>query len=136
LAAVDEESLTVMPEDGGGSSVVARQGIVRLERSVSPSRRTRGAWIGFGVGLALALGKAATQGGCNDGCDSSNVMVGALVGVSTAAVGALVSPGERWAHVPVERERSQLTTRCEAGPAVRLVPQVGRRLALSIVASF
>jgi hypothetical protein len=135
LIAVDQESLTVMAEDDGGPSVVARQDIVRLERSVSPSRRTRGAWIGFGVGLALTFGKVAVQGGCNDGCDSSNVMVGALVAVSTAAVGAVASSGERWSDVAVERERSQ--TECEAGLEVRLVPQVGRRrVGLSIVASF
>ena len=137
LTAVDQESLTVVPEDGGGPSVVARQDIVRFERSVSPSRRARGAWIGFGVGLALAFGKVAMQGGCNDGCDSSNVMVGALVGVSTAAVGAaLDSSGERWSDVSVERERSQTKTEREAGLEVRLVPQVGRRVGLSIVASF
>jgi hypothetical protein len=125
-----------MPENGGGPSVVARQDIVRFERSVSPSRRARGAWIGFGVGLALAFGKVAMQGGCNDGCDSSNVMVGALVGLSTAAVGALVSSGERWSDVSAERERSQTKAECEAGLEVRLVPQVGRRVGLSIVASF
>ena len=136
LTAVDQESLTVVPEDGGGPSVVARQDIVRLERSVSPSRRARGLWIGFGVGLALAFGKVAMQGGCNDGCDSSNVMVGALVGVSTAAVGALVSSGERWSDVSVGRERSQTKAECEAGLEVRLVPQVGRRVGLSIIASF
>lgn len=136
LTAVDQRRLTVMPEDGGGAAVVVRQDIVRLERSVSPSRRTRGLWIGFGVGLALAFGKVAMQGGCNDGCDSSNVMTGALVGVSAAAVGALVSPGERWSDVSVERERSQTKTECEAGLEVRLVPQVGRRVGLSIVASF
>jgi len=136
LTAVDQESLTVMPEDGGGPSVVARQDIVRLERSVSPSRRTRGAWIGFGVGLALAFGKVAMQGGCNDGCDSSNVMVGAVVAVSTAAMGAVVSSGEHWSDVGVERERSRAKAECEVGLEVRLVPQVGRRVGLSIVASF
>lgn len=134
LTAVDQESLTVMPEDAGGPSVFARQDIARLERSVSPSRKARGAWIGFGVGLALAFGKVAAQGGCNDGCDSSNAIVGALVAVSTAAVGALASPGERWSDVAVERERS-LTER-EAGLEVRLAPQAGRRVGLSIVASF
>ena len=136
LTAVDPESLTVTPEAGGKATAVARRDIVRLERSVSPSRRTTGAWIGFGVGLALAFGKAAAQGGCNDGCDSSNVLVGGLIAVSGAAVGAAIAPGENWSEVNVTRERSQLTTEREMGLAVRLVPQVGRRVGLSIVTSF
>ena len=136
LTAVDQESLTVVPEDGGAPSVVARQDIVQLERSVSPSRKQRGAWIGFGVGSALAFGKVALQGGCNDGCDSSNVMVAALAALSTAVVGALASPGERWSDVTVDRERSHSRTEFEARLQVRLVPQVGRRVGLSVVASF
>jgi hypothetical protein len=136
LTTIDQESLTVVPEDGGRPSVVARQDIVRLERSVSPSRKQRGAWIGFGVGSALAFGKVALQGGCNDGCDSSNVIAAGLVALSTAIVGALASPGERWSDVAVERERSQARTEFEARLQVRLVPQVGRRVGLSLVASF
>jgi len=136
LTAVDQASLTIMPEDGRGPSVVARQDILRLERSVRPGRKRRGAWIGLGVGLAAAFGTAAVQGGCNDGCDSSNVAAAALVALSTAAVGALVSPGERWSDVAVEREQSQARTGLEAGPQVRLVPHLGRRVGLSIVASF
>jgi hypothetical protein len=122
----------VVPEDGGGPRVVARQDIVRLERSVSPSRKRRGAWIGFGVGAALAFGKVAMQGGCNDGCDSSNVVVAALVAVSTATVGVLVSPGESWLDVAVD----QASREVDSGLQVRLVPQVGRRIGLCLVASF
>lgn len=136
LTAVDQESLTVMPEDGRGPSVVARQDILRLERSVRPSRKKRGAWIGLGVGLTAAFGNAAMQGGCNDGCDSSNVLAAALVALSAAAVGAIVAPGERWSDVALERERSQARAKLEARPQVRLVPRVGRRVGLSIVASF
>ena len=136
LTAVDQASLTIMPEDGRGPSVVARQDILRLERSVRPSRKYRGAWIGFGVGLAAAFGKAAMQGGCNDGCDSSNVIVAAAVALSTAAMGAFVAPGEVWSDVAVERQPSQARTGSETRPRVRLVPQVGRGVGLSIVASF
>jgi hypothetical protein len=136
LTTIDQESLTVVPEDGGRPSVFARQDIVRLERSVSPGRKVRGAYVGFGVGSALAFGKVALQGGCNDGCDSSNVIAAGLVALSTAIVGALASPGERWSDVAVERERSQARTEFEARLQVRLVPQVGRRVGLSLVASF
>jgi hypothetical protein len=136
LTAVDHTSLVVAREADGGPTTIARQDIVRLERSVSPSRKGRGAWIGFVVGSALAFGTVAMRGGCNDGCDSSNVMTGALVALSTAGVGALVSPGERWSEVAVERERNHSSTELEPGLQVRLVPQVGRRVGLCLVASF
>lgn len=136
LTAVDQKSLTVVRQDGRGPSVVARQDILRLEQSVRPSRKRMGALIGFGVGLAVTFGRAATEGGCNDGCDGSDVAVAALLALSTAAVGAIVSPGERWVDVAVGREQSRATMSLEAGPRVRLVPQVGRRVGLTVVASF
>ncbi len=123
LTDVDQKSLTIVTEDGGEPRVVARQDVVRLERSVRPSRKSRGALIGLGLGLAVAFGKVALQGGCNDGCNSGNVIVGALVAVSSSAVGAMVAPGEQWADVT-------------AGPRVRVVPQLGRRIGLTFVASF
>ena len=101
--------------------VLRRDAIVRLEQSVSPSRQTRGALIGFGLGVAATVGKAALQGGCNDGCNSGNVAIAALVSLSAAGIGAALSPGERWVDV---------------GLRVRLVPQIGRRTGLTLVASF
>jgi len=136
LTAADRSSLTVVPEDGGEAKAVPRQDIVRLERSVSPSRKSRGVWIGFGVGLALAFGKAAIQGGCNDGCDSSNILAAGLVAVSTATAGGLIASGERWSDVVVERVQSHAMTAGEAGLRVRLVPQVMGGVGLSLVASF
>lgn len=124
--ALSSSEIRALPQDA----------IVRLERSASPSRKTRGALIGFGIGLAAMLGKAAAQGGCNDGCNSVNVAAAALVALSTAAVGAIVSPGEQWADVAVGRERSRATMPADAGLSVRLVPQVGRRTGLIVVTSF
>ena len=136
LSAVDEKSLTVAPQDGREPGVVARQDISRLERSVRPSRRRRGALIGFGVGLAVALGKAVKDGGCNDGCDGGNVAAAALLALSTAALGAIVSPGERWADVDLGRGQSRATRASPGGLRVLLVPQLGRRTGLTVVASF
>jgi hypothetical protein len=136
LSAVDQESLTVVPQDGREPSVVARQDIVRLEQSVQPSRKTRGALIGFGVGLAVMLGKAVKEGGCNDGCNGENVAAATLLALSTAAVGGIASPGERWADVALGRGQSRATMSSRAGLRVRLVPQVGRRTGLTVVASF
>ena len=100
-----------------------RDAIVRLEQSVSPSHRTRGALIGFGLGVAATLGKAALQGGCNDGCNSGNVLTAALLALSAAGVGAAVSPGERWVDVAVTRAR--VTMPAEPGLRVLSFPRSG-----------
>jgi hypothetical protein len=136
LSAIDQKSLTVVPQDGREPRVLARQDIVRLERSVRPSRKLTGALIGFGVGMAVMLGKAVKEGGCNDGCNGENVAAAALLALSTAAVGAIVSPGERWVDVPLGRGQSRATMSSRAGLRVRLIPQVGRRTGLTVVASF
>jgi hypothetical protein len=117
--------------------VLRQDAVVRLERSVGESRRPRGALIGFGVGLAAVIGKAALQGGCNDGCSGGNVAVALLVASGAAALGAIASPGERWEDVATGSGRSRAAMLAKAGPRVRLVPQVGRRTGgLTIVASF
>jgi hypothetical protein len=136
LAAIDPESMTVVPASGGDPRVVARSEVLRLERSVEPSRKGRGALIGLGLGLAVAVGKVVIQGGCNDGCDSSNVLVGAAVAVSGATLGAIAAPGERWEDVPVERVPAPASTSRENRLHLHLVPQVGRRIGLTLVASF
>jgi hypothetical protein len=110
----DELRLAVTSSE---SQALPCDAIVRIEQSVGASRKSRGALIGFGIGLGAMVGKVALQGGCNDGCNSANVLEAALVAVSTATLGAIAAPGERWA-------------------AVRLVPQVGRRTGLTLVASF
>jgi hypothetical protein len=92
--------------------------------------------IGFAVGLAAALGKVAINGGCNDGCNGSNVAAGALFALSTAAVGALVAPGERWEGMPLGPPPGRATLSSPVGLRVRLVPQLGRRSGLVLVASF
>jgi len=110
--------------------------ITRLERSVRPSRRTTGALAGFIVGLAAVGLKTLHDGGCNDGCNGSDVATAGLVALSTAAVGAIVSPGERWADVAVGGAQGRPTMSSQAGFRVRLVPQVGRRAGLTVVATF
>lgn len=136
LSAVDPESLTVVPKDGSEPRVVARGDVARLERSVRPSRRSRGALIGLAVGLAAAFAKVAIDGGCNDGCNGENVAAAGLLALSTAAVGAVVSPGERWEDVALGREPGRATAASPTGLRIRLVPRLGRRAGLSVVASF
>jgi hypothetical protein len=133
LAASDQSELK-LAMSSSETRALRRDAIVRLELSVSPSRKTKGALIGFGLGVAATLGKAALQGGCNDGCNSANVLTAALVALSAAGVGAAISPGERWVDVAVARAR--VTMPPEAGLRVRLVPQIGRQTGLTLVASF
>ena len=133
IASADKKSLTVLSQASGEPSVVAREAILRLEQSTKPSRKGRGALIGFGVGLTASLGKVAMQGGCNDGCDGSNVLVAGMVAASTAVVGALASSGERWEDVPTARNAWR---QHETGPSLRLVPRVGRGIGLTVVGSF
>jgi hypothetical protein len=115
---------------------IPRASITRLERSVRPSRRTTGAVAGFILGLGVMGLKTLLAGGCNDGCDGGDVATAGLVALSTAAVGAIVSPGERWAVVPVGGGQGPATVSSQARPRVRLVPQIGRRTGLTLVASF
>jgi hypothetical protein len=136
LTAVDQTHLTVVPQDGGEPRVVARHDITRLERSVRPSQKSKGALIGFGVGLAAMVGKAAAAGGCNDGCNGENVLAAGLVALGTATVGAIAAPGERWMEMAVGSGQARATTPSPRRLRVRLVPKLGRRIGLTVVATF
>jgi hypothetical protein len=115
---------------------IPRASITRLERSIRPSRRAAGALAGFVLGLAAVFGKTVHDGGCNDGCDVGNVVGAVVVALPVAALGAAVSPGERWAVVPVGHWEGPATQPPQARLRVRLVPQIGRRVGLTLVASF
>ena len=132
ITSVDETALTIQPP-GREPIVVARKAILRLEESKKPSRKHRGAWIGFGIGLSASVGKVAMQGGCNDGCNGDNLLIGGLVAASAAVVGALVSSGEQWQDLaPLTHAWQAQTTR----PRLQLVPSIGRGAGLRVVASF
>jgi hypothetical protein len=125
--------LAVSPSD---RTSIPRASITRLERSVRPGRRTTGALAGFVLGLAAVFGKAVRDGGCNDGCDMGNAVGAVVVALPVAALGAAVSPGERWTAVPVGHGEGPATRPPQARLRVRLVPQIGRRAGLTLVASF
>lgn len=113
--------------------MIARATILLLEQSTKPSRRSKGAIIGFGIGLSASVGKVAIQGGCNDGCNGGNLIVGGLVAATTAAVGALVASGEHWEDMSTIRKAWQPR---ETRPRLHLAPSLGRGMGLSIVATF
>ena len=131
LTSFDGQSLTVQSQDRE-PIVVGREGILLLEQSTRASRKGKGALIGFGLGLAASVGKVAMQGGCNDGCNGGNLIVGGLVAATTAAVGALVSPGEHWKDVSTARKAWQPP---EKRRRLQLAPNE-RGIGLNVVARF
>jgi hypothetical protein len=114
LAGVDQDSLTLTVGSRRDPLVLKRQDVVRLQRSVRPSRKRRGALIGAGVGFVggIVLGGAVTEWEGFVGGDvgpGGYVAFGAIVAVFTAGIGAALAPGERWAEVP--RDRLQISLR-------------------------
>jgi hypothetical protein len=134
LIEVDECEI-VLAATSSERTPIPRDSITRLQRSVRPSRRTRGALIGFGLGLAAIAAKTVHAGGCDDGCNGGNVLAAVVVALPVAAVGAVVSPGERWVDLDPGHGRRPATT-SRAGPRLRLVPQAGRSIGLTVVAEF
>lgn len=108
LAGVDDESLVVTVDSRQDPLVLSRRDLVRLERSVRPSRKRRGALIGAGVGLVggiVSVGAATEWEGFvgGDFGPGPYFAIGAVVALFTAGIGAAVAPGERWAEVPPDR---------------------------------
>jgi hypothetical protein len=126
----------VLADSTSNGTPIPLASVTRLERSVRPSRRTTGALAGFILGLAAVGLKTLHDGGCNDGCNGGDVATAGLVALSTAAVGAIISPGERWADVPVGSPPGTPPASSRAGLRLRLAPQIGRRAGLTLVASF
>jgi hypothetical protein len=115
-----------------------RESVVRLERSVRPSRKGRAALIGFGVGFAAVYGlfTVASEGDCfRDGNVGFCAGWSALFALPAAAVGGLVAPGEQWADVRL-RDPVAVPRSSSGGLQLRVVPLVGRRVGLAVAGSF
>ena len=145
LTAVDQKSLTVVgPKDAREPSVVARGEVSRLEWSVKPSRKKKGAFIGLGVGFGLGVAGTfilcesfGTSCPTGEGIGYALFIFGPATGAAGAGIGALVAPGERWADVPIDLVHSaDRTERPPAGIQLTILPLVGHRRGLTIVASF
>ena len=130
VVAEDETTLTL--DLGRGTQTFGREEIARLELSRQPSQRGRGAlWGALAAGAVggLVIGAASSCGSGDWFCDDSDVVVygtmGALMAAPIgAAIGAAVSPGERWQ--PIEGRRFRVSV----GPAR------GRGVAASLRFSF
>jgi hypothetical protein len=129
LTAIEIGSLTVE------STVVARSDISRLELSMRPSRKGKGAWIGFGSGVAVAFLGMTVLAPESEASAFWGLIYGGGLGAVGALVGAAVAPGEQWKEVPLHSLRS-------SGPAsssdVRLTlgPARGRGLSASVAWSW
>jgi hypothetical protein len=144
LTAVDDNSLTVKAQDRFVPAVVPRRDVSRLERSMRPSRKGKGALIGLGAGFVLGfagtaiLGNSSESGAIDHCVDVSwGSVYGAAVGAFGAGIGALVAPGERWNEVPINLVRStSRQVEPPTGAELRVVPLLGRRQGLVVVVSF
>ena len=143
LTSIEEKSLAVQAQGRSEAVALDREKIRRFEWSVRPSRKKKGALIGLGVGFGLGL--AGTFILCETfgtSCPVGEGLVfgtvyGVAVGAFGAGVGALASPGERWAEVSLDRIPSGGGG---AGPRPRVqlsvLPMMGKARGLTIVASF
>jgi hypothetical protein len=123
-----------------------RSAVTQLEFSQAPSRRGRGATIGFlsGAAAGLALGYAmgenpddgrefCTFGGCATfgpffpDKPTSALLAGGFFGLVGAGVGALVAHGERWEAQPEQRVKFSLAPAPGRGVAARVAIRFGRR---------
>jgi hypothetical protein len=142
LRGIDGESLAFRLQKMADTIVLEPRYIQRLEWSVRPSRKKKGTLIGLGVGFGVGfLGTGILCALFGDECPTGEgIAYGTLYGLATggvgAAVGAIVAPGEHWAEVPLDKIPP--TTNAEPRPRVQLslVPMVGTRRGLTLVASF
>jgi hypothetical protein len=131
---VDDTYLTVVRSDRAAADVVARRDVTRLERSVRPSRRGKGALLGFAIGFGVGFAAAAALGNCSETPGVVNHCVdpvasslyGAMAGAAGAAIGALVAPGERWLEIPLNRGPSP-APKAPGRALLRVVPLAGAR---------
>lgn len=122
LAAVRPESI-LLTTGGSETRQLRRDAIVKLERSVHPSRKLRGALIWYGAAF-VAFGATAAALGSGGPCyelgASECVAVAAIIALPAAGIGALVAPGEQWADVRSDRVRVSLAPTRGRGVSVRV----------------
>ena len=136
----DEKTLRI--ETKLGKEIAIHIGeLTGLEESRRPSRRGRGALLGFALGAATGaiLGASSNSKGCDPsrdayGCplgtdplfsnDQSAVMGAVVFGGLGALAGALIAPGEKW--MPVESHPVSVT----------VAPIRGRGVAVRLAIAF
>ncbi len=134
LIAQDEQTLTLEIKRRRARAVVPRSAIIRVERSLHPSKKSTGALSGamFGALSAVMLGfvvgdDCSGRHGVDTLCfPRSGVALVSAIGLVPlgAAVGAVVAPGERWEQISVSRF------------GVGVAPVHGRGVAVSAVLRF
>jgi hypothetical protein len=129
LAALDERNFTLEQRDGSGRAtqvVVSRENAQRIQISRAPSRKGRGAGIGFLIGAAF--GAAAGYAAGSD-CSNREILcisrgagagvLGVFFGGLGAGIGAVAAHGEKWETVgPAHVSVSVIPVRRGAGIAV------------------
>jgi hypothetical protein len=135
---LDTESLRL--DIGSSTKEVPRDAVVRLERSLRPSRKKRGALIGFGLGFAtfFTLSELSNNEGCFSGGHECglDVMASAIGALPVAVVGAIVAPGEEWVDVPLSPTPAAAVSPGSEGFQLSVAPLVGRGMGVALVGSF
>jgi hypothetical protein len=129
LTAIELGSLTVE------STVVERSDISRLELSLRPSRKGKGALIGFGSGVAVALLGMTVLAPESEASAFWGLIYGGGFGVVGALVGGAIAPGEQWKEVPLHSLRSSGPT-SRSDVRLTLGPSRGHGLSASVAWSW
>jgi hypothetical protein len=130
LLAQDDQSLTLDLGKKGDPVVVPRASITRIQESLGPSRRGKGALVGSAaaVALSIALGIVYGQSCSRDSflCFTHTEMAAgaAILLVPPGAVIGALTKGEHWRKVPLDRLR------------VGLAPTRGGGIGASVSLSF
>ncbi len=143
---ISEDADSLRLEVGTGVITLPRESVTKVEISHSRSRRAHGARLGLLVGavagaaLGYAMGEDqkdavpfCTLGGCATlgpfwlNKPASAAAVGIFFGAVGAGVGALVSPGEKWASIPNQRVRLSLAPAPGRGVVAQLTIGFGGR---------
>ena len=138
LTGIDSSRLTLLNQKGVASRLPTAD-ILRLQRSVHPSRKNKGAWIGLGVGFAAGFVSDALLSNCNEGAPADScvsgwsVLAGLVVAPVGAGLGAIMAPGERWETVPL---RSAETSPAPRRVTLQIAPIVHRARGLSVSVAF
>jgi hypothetical protein len=141
LNGIDGVDLAFRPGNQAEVVVLETHTVSRLEWSVRPSRKKTGALIGLGVGFGVGFaGTFILCGAFGDECPAGEgVVFGSLYGLATGALGAvvggLVSPGEHWTEVPLNGIPSGSNAASHGRVHLSVVPIVGTRRGLRLVAS-
>jgi hypothetical protein len=132
LVESDDATLTIFRDDrglvgwpfrrrNGDTLKLPRESVLRLERSMRPSRKKLGGLIGGLVGFAagVVVIERARVGEDHGWCQGYGLVAG-VIAVPFAMIGGAVAPGDRWAVEDPKKGRVGFTRTPGGGTGFRL----------------